>query len=148
MVRHLIEFVNSYFQGFLLYWQILFYFIFQKYLKDDIISSFLCTFEINWLRCQNIHHNKRHSWDPFKWNIFKWMELCSHSRSNSRKDDTGCRAKCKIRFPAKGFAIMVQFRFWSGHFWTTEWSVDGGFCTTEWSLDGGFCHVIMLWACL
>jgi hypothetical protein len=48
----------------------------------------------------------------------------------------------------KGFAIMVQFRFWWGHFRTTEWSVDGGFCTTEWSVDGGFCQVIMLWAWL
>jgi hypothetical protein len=39
---------------------------------------------------------------------------------------TGCRAQCKSRFPPKGLAIMVQFRFWSAHFRTTDGSVDGG----------------------
>jgi len=75
------------------------------------------------------------------------MELCSHSRSNSR-ENTGWRAQCKIRFPPKELAFMVEFRFWSGRLRTTEWSVDGGFCTTEWSVDDGFCQVIMLWAWL
>jgi hypothetical protein len=33
---------------------------------------------------------------------------------------------------------MVQFRFWAGHFRTTEW----------WSVDGGFSRIILPWACL